>query len=170
MDRLTFTNTYAEDFKHQLSTFANTCAFCHVFNHPDDQYHLIETCITLKTEVWPFVPTQFYTWKKKLFYDKKIHKDSKICFLCHVPQGENDQIHPTFTGNVKDCPYPDVIAPVAYAIMGHKDLKIEASKAFPSVKWSDNPSILSWLVGRPVEGHLSNLSALFLWYARRSIG
>jgi hypothetical protein len=164
VERITSNNTYEEAFKTHLSAFSNVCAFCHVFNQPEDQSHPLNQCPVLKPD-----KKKFFEWRTKLRYDKKFHATTKVCYICHVPQGEKDALHPSFTGVKLDCPHPDVIPPIAYAILHHDGLRKEASRAFSLVNWSDDSRVLAWLVGQPVKGHYTNLSALFLWYAQRSV-
>jgi hypothetical protein len=167
-ERMTLTNEYDDRFKTCLSAFSNVCAFCHVFDMAEDQSHPIKQCPVLKkSSVEEPNVAGFFRWRQRLRYDKKIHRDTKVCYLCHSPQGEKDALHPSFTGNKSDCPYPDIIPPIAYSIVHHKDLKQEAASVFSSVDWSDDACVLAWLTGPPVKGHSTNLSALFLWYAQR---
>ena len=96
-----------------------------------------------------------------IHYQKKLH--SKICYICHVPQC-HDKLHDTFVkGSNKACNYPDIIAPVVYAVCHQNKLLSDAGVHFKQ-KWSDMAQFITWLNSKPIQGEKSNLTGLFSWY------
>jgi len=164
-ERIIGTLSYEADLSAQLSKYANMCMLCNVFGRLDDP-HPLHSCPTLRKDIPPYDYKAFFSWQKEIRYNPKIHPP--VCFLCHLPQGEKDRLHPAFTGKREDCPYPDLIGPAVYAIMSHPDLKEEAVSEFPGLNVSSPSKTITWLIGAPMKGHISNLISLFLWYARRN--
>jgi hypothetical protein len=87
-----------------------------------------------------------------------------ICFLCHVPQID-PRLHEINKKGVKSCRHPDVIGPTAFGIFLREDLKEKAEEHF-GVTWSSFKGFAEWLSARPVQGHKSNITAIFLWYCK----
>jgi len=62
------------------------------------------------------------------------------------------------------CQYPDLIAPLVFGIFTDIELRREM-EAFFEKTFESTDSFVTWLNSRPVSGHKSNLSAVFLWYS-----
>ncbi|KAG2005388.1 hypothetical protein CC2G_001794 [Coprinopsis cinerea AmutBmut pab1-1] len=74
----------------------------------------------------------------------------------------DERLHKTFTGRPSDCEYPDIVAPVAFAIFGNIKIR-EAAQAKFGVSWQTMDEFVAWLNGPTVEGARSNITALFMW-------
>jgi hypothetical protein len=105
-------------------------------------------------------PKTYLAWADALKYGKG---NTAICFYCHVPQC-NDNLHPTFSSLPDACEYPDAITGIGYGIYNIGPWRGHAEHHF-KMKWPTECHFLAWLNGKPIPGHKSNLSALFLWYS-----
>ena len=148
--------SYVDKMKCSLDFFQDICALCKVYGH-DVSKHNIFVCPQLTT---PKDHLSYVNWRNMIKYGKH-HR--KMCYRCHVPQCD-DKLHGTFVkGSGQGCHYPDIIAPVAYAICQHHSLLSSACVHFKQ-KWSNSAELITWLNDKPIDGEKSNLTALFLWY------
>jgi hypothetical protein len=106
----------------------------------------------------------FFSWRKGIRYPHHIH----VCYHCHVPQGKNDALHPTFTkSTASSCEFRDIIAPLTYGLLMHDDHKASLSANFSGLNVTTPSDALAWINSKPMQGHITNLCALFLWYCRQ---
>jgi hypothetical protein len=103
----------------------------------------------------------YLDWQQTLRYTDKLH--GSICFFCHIPQCD-DTLHPTFEEQAGSCEYQDILSGTALAIYNHEQWKCRAQKNFVC-HWLTFAHFTAWLNGKPVAGHKTNMSALFLWYS-----
>ncbi|KDR73827.1 hypothetical protein GALMADRAFT_212084 [Galerina marginata CBS 339.88] len=155
-DRNVSQSHYITNFRYQLSKFADgPCASCVVNGVDNPSQHEIIKCNTLKTLA---LYSPFLDWKKKIKY-----KGYGFCWFCHVPNvssnGTLDALHPSTR-----CDYKDIIAPVAFYVLSNNEMRNQAADHFGVALLSYDHALL-WINSPPVEGHLSNLTALFLWFA-----
>ncbi|KAG2045911.1 hypothetical protein BDR06DRAFT_1000782 [Suillus hirtellus] len=139
-----------------LESLQDTCSLCAAMGSKDATPHMIHQC--------PFFGPhseveyeQYWEWRTTLKY-LKYHK--KICFVCHVPQ-INDDLHPTFG---KDCEFKDIIAPAAFGVFCNQKARTAAETHFKQ-RWSDLQTFAGWLMGRPEKNSQSNLMDLFMWFS-----
>jgi len=149
-------DAYIKTFERALSLFQGVCAICQLHSRNLCDYHPVMKCPTLQAYGETAVD-DFMAWRKRLQYSTRWHE--KICYLCHVPQC-HDLLHRTF-GGVGSCEYPDVIAGFVYATFLNPKIKAEAEEYW-MVKWGSTSAFITWLNGKPVPGHQSNLTAIFL--------
>ncbi|KAI6139187.1 hypothetical protein BKA82DRAFT_4365200 [Pisolithus tinctorius] len=146
-----------------LESFEGCCSLCRVLREGAMERHGIRECPHLDGDGW----SEYVEWRRGLQYDMRHHR--KICYMCHVPQ-VNDKVHPQFKkaekGN-KDCKFADVVAPAAYGIYQNEELRREAEKKFGE-SWGEGGVYVKWLMGRPRQGHHSNLIDLMMWYHEHS--
>ena len=148
--------SYMDKMKSALDFFTYICAYCKVYGE-DIPKHNILTCPLMINHAGY---SSYINWRNKIKYGKHHHK---MCYRCHVPQCD-DKLHGTFVkGSSQGCLYPDIIAPVAYAIFRENTL-LTAACAYFKQTWSNSEDLMNWLNGKPIEGEKSNLTALFLWY------
>lgn len=147
---------YVEVFKSCLSIFQSSCAYCHVFKKTGS--HELFKCPILHDQI-----SDYKAWKKSIKYNPR--DPSKSCWFCHLPQC-HDLLHPQFS-NAKDCNYPDIVAPIAFAIFQIDECRQKAEIHF-EVQWPSIKAFTEWLV-EPYEKEQTNISALFLWYALENL-
>lgn len=125
----------------------------------DSNFHdIVQQCLTIRESPGA---SQFRKFRGGLRYDERKGL-SRICFFCHVPQGEGDKLHPQFGGK-NACEYPDLVAPLVFGIFHHPDIRGEMELYFGQV-FQSTDAFVDWLNSSPVAGHKSNLTAVFLWY------
>ena len=154
-------DAYIKTFERALSLFQGVCAICQLHSRELCDYHPVMKCPTLQAYGNTAVE-DFIAWRKRLQYSSRWHE--KICYLCHVPQC-HDLLHRTF-GGIGSCEYPDVIAGFVYATFLNPTIKAEAEEYW-MVKWGSTSDFITWLNGKPVRGHQSNLTAIFLRLVER---
>jgi len=141
-----------------LPGYESRCPYC-IVNDADDSQHMFSTCQNFNKNVKNGFPT-FYDFSRSIRYNHH----QRVCYRCHLPNGYEDRIHPTFKPNSPDCKYEDLLAPLAFAIYRHpvKSLHLENhfELSLPSLR-----HFTAWLNEPPIPGHKSNLTAVFLWYA-----
>ncbi|KAF8803079.1 hypothetical protein BYT27DRAFT_7260412 [Phlegmacium glaucopus] len=115
---------YVEVFKTCLAIFQSSCAYCIVFQKTDCNHELFK-CPVLHDKL-----SDYKAWKKSITYNPK--HSNKTYWFCHVPQC-HDLLHPQFT-TPEDCDYPDIVAPVAFAIFQIDEYRHEAENHFQA-KW-----------------------------------
>jgi hypothetical protein len=104
----------------------------------------------------------FISWRKCLRYS---NLSEGVCFYCHVPQGPKDALHPKFIRNAATtCEFRDIVAPLVYGLLTHGAHTTTIQAEFPRLNATTPPLALEWINSRPIKGHVTNLSALFLWY------
>lgn len=167
IERLVQTSSYVDSFLNHLSTYQKVCTLCLIYG-VNSSHHTINLCSTLLTRVQPFNFGTYAQWRRGIKYNRLYH--NRICFMCHVPQGDGDVLHPTFTSDSKSCPYPDLIAPLVYAILIHPPISQKAQASFPKANFSSPGLALAWINAKPDSEHESNLIALFFWYANNISG
>lgn len=153
-------NDYVENFKRALSQVGRICSFCWVHG-VYTAWHDCAGCPTLAMK--KYGGGSFLSFCRKLKYDPNHHE--KICYHCHIPQS-NDRLHPTFHQDRNTCEYPDTVSGVGFAILRDGDLREEAGDYY-KVRWETESDFTDWLASSPVEGHKTNLTALFLWFSDR---
>ncbi|KAJ3506845.1 hypothetical protein NLJ89_g6639 [Agrocybe chaxingu] len=158
MERLKLASDYIANFKRQLSRFENMCAFCLCFKKGLSGHELVH-CPSIKEHSGPDAPGHFFSWRRKLKYNTDYH--TGICYTCHVPQGKHDALHDTFRRGKLACEYPDIIAPAVYASLLQPKERAHLAATFGQT-WNTPSDAVPWLNSKPVEGHASNISALFL--------
>jgi superfamily II DNA helicase RecQ len=144
---------YVEVFKSCLSVFQSTCAYCLVFKKSSVHNGLFK-CPVLYDKI-----PEYKAWKKSIKYNPRY--PNKSCWFCHLPQC-HDLLHPQFS-TADACNYPDIVAPVAFAIFQIDKYRQEAEIHF-EVQWPSIKEFTEWLVGPPYKNEQTNISALFLWY------
>ena len=145
---------YVEVFKSCLAIFQSSCAYCSVFKKLSG-YHELFKCPVLHDKI-----SDYKEWKKSIKYNPR--HPNKSCWFCHLPQCQ-DLLHPQFT-SPDDCNYPDIVAPIAFAIFQVDEYRQKAEIHF-EVQWPSIKAFTEWLVGPPHKNEQTNISALFLWYA-----
>jgi superfamily II DNA helicase RecQ len=147
---------YVNRFRSCLNLFNAQCPTCLVHGSSVLPHSKFFAC--------PFIGSQHKVYKD--FKAALVYKDSNTpdtcCFFCHIPQAD-ERLHKTFTGRPSDCEYPDIVAPVAFAIFGNIKIR-EAAQAKFGVSWQTMDEFVAWLNGPTVEGARSNITALFMWY------
>ncbi|KAI6016335.1 hypothetical protein BKA83DRAFT_4497957 [Pisolithus microcarpus] len=142
-----------------LQDFEGGCSLCSTLDKGSSgkKKHRIEECPNLAGNGW----NDYIQWRKELRYQNH-HK--KICYMCHVPQ-INDVVHPQFVqaGRGTPCRFADLVAPTAYGVYLDAEWHRLASVHFDQ-SWEDERAFARWLMGRPREGHHSNLIDLFMWH------
>ena len=149
---------YVEVFKSCLAIFQSSCAYCLVFKKSSG-YHELFKCPVLYNKT-----SDYKAWKKGIKYNPS--HPNKSCWFCHLPQCD-DLLHPQFTTSPEDCNYPDIVAPIAFAIFQIDEYRQEAETHF-EVQWPSIKAFTEWLVGKPHKNEQTNISALFIWYALRN--
>jgi hypothetical protein len=146
------TVSYVDRMKKALDHFSDKCTYCTLHNKQSDKHEIIHC---------PLLPNilAYIYWRNNIKY-KKPH--TKICYFCHVPQC-NDKLHKTFTSNGQSCNYPDIVAPLAYAIYHINSYKKLAQTHFKQ-QWPTEAIFTEWLTSKPLQGQKSNMTALLLWY------
>jgi hypothetical protein len=145
---------YVEVFKSCLAIFQSSCAYCHVFKNTTGHHKLFK-CPTLYDKI-----SDYKAWKKSIIYDSR--HPNKSCWFCHLPQC-HDLLHTQFS-SPDACNYPDIVAPIAFAIFQMDEYRQGAEIHF-KVQWPSIEEFTKWLVGPPFKNEQTNISALFLWYA-----
>jgi hypothetical protein len=145
---------YIEDFQSFLALFQSACSYCTAFENPS-QHHRLFDCPILQP-----ILTEYRTWKGNIRYGPKY--PHKSCWFCHIPL--LDELHIEF-GSPELCKYPDIVAPVAFAIFQRQQCRVEAERHF-KIQWPSITIFTKWLISPPFENELTNISALFCWYCR----
>jgi superfamily II DNA helicase RecQ len=136
-----------------LSFYVGHCTYCAIL-HPLNTTHKLFQC--------PHLLPEFQKYKE---FRKAIHygpHHPRICWFCHVPQ-YHGELHAPFskdTANV--CQFGDIIAPIGYLVFTSEKL-LKAAAQFFGGKWVDKEGLMAWINDKPIQGHESNLAALFLW-------
>jgi hypothetical protein len=108
---------------------------------------------------------KYFDFKARLRYGPK---HGPVCYYCHVPPCK-DRLHKPFVrGSTQACEYLDIVVPVVYAVLHTPKWLEEAAKEFGST-FSVQEDVVAWLMGAPVEGHSSNLIAMFLWHYNHQV-
>ncbi|KAF9461605.1 hypothetical protein BDZ94DRAFT_1371120 [Collybia nuda] len=87
---------------------------------------------------------------------KAVHVTANYEYVCH------DALHDTFESGANSCTFPDLVAPIGFAVFCNTTVREAAQEQFGK-RWIDLRAHEVWLNGAPVAGHKSNLSAVFLW-------
>jgi hypothetical protein len=152
---------YAIQYREQLIRFSKLCIVCHIHGRNIAHHPSILHCPTLQSMDDGKGVATYKEWKKSIRYTKS----AKVCFWCNVPQGPKDYLHDQFQVGKNTCKFPDLIAPLAFAVFFHTDLRASTNARFNNCMESLD-TFSKWVVSAtPVGGHLTNLSALFLSYA-----
>lgn len=162
-ERILGNHAYLVAFENALMIYSGTCAYCYVFGR-DTLQHTIVRCPTLQHATDNVNIESYKAWKSLLLYSDKLH--CAVCYFCHIPQLD-DALHDTFEKEANACHYPDVVAPVGYGIYVNPKGRSNA-EAYFKISWPTLDSFVRWLNSAPVAGHKTNLTALFLWYSKRS--
>lgn len=158
VEKQTLQLNYVDKMMHALEFFCKICPYCKV-NGNDVPKHDLLRCPQLMSHHKG--SAVYIDWRKMIKYDSTIHH--KLCYFCHVPQCD-DKLHGPFVrGTSKGCFYPDIIAPVVYAIL-HNSTLVKGAQTHFKQNWENRTQQIDWLCGLPIEGEKSNISALFLWY------
>ena len=147
---------YVDTMKAALMYFSGTCAYCKMYGTNTNSHSIIHCPQLLQQQ--QLAP--FLSWRQDIQYSKKFH--IKICFFCHVPQC-HDKLHKTFAKDGSACQYPDILAPVAYAIYNIPHLH-SAATSHSKQQWRTVDEFVTWINQQPAIGQRSNLTALILWY------
>ena len=150
--------TYIDTFKATLFKVKGLCAYC-LIHRSYSAHHSILKCPTLKNSTHAAVGN-YLDWRGQLKYNERHH--DKVCWFCHIPQC-HEQLHPPFQPNATDCEYEDIIAPIGYALYSSLALRLLMQERMHTT-WDTVAVYIKWLNGPPVQGHETNLSALFLDY------
>ncbi|KDQ05749.1 hypothetical protein BOTBODRAFT_182261 [Botryobasidium botryosum FD-172 SS1] len=148
-------SAYVLLMRRALGTYANVCIVCHLAGVAS-QMHPSFVCPS-----WPssFNYTNLMHWRLKITYSPY---HNKICFKCHVPQS-HDALHPTFAKGISSCEFPNLIGPLAFLLYDSAVWRGKAEQHF-GLQWETLTIFINWIKDRPVQGHESNITALFLWY------
>jgi hypothetical protein len=141
-----------------MQNIKKTCSFCYVSDPYTPANHMFAGCKNIDS-------AKFFSWRKEIRYSSQMK--GKVCYHCHVPQGEQDALHPMFSKDDQQCEFRDIIAPVVFALILHTDEGVALRKAFPTLDPSSLAAALVWINSETVEGHFSNLTALFLWFCQQ---
>jgi hypothetical protein len=136
-----------------LSKYNNACMLCLV-NLTNSYKHSLRQCKFMLDY------SDYIVWLNEIHYDLLTH----VCYRCHVPQASKS-LHKTFVPDDSACEYPGIVAPLGYGVWHSEKLRTRAQARF-GVVWKDAAEYLNWMNGPIIDGHLSNLSAIFLWYAQ----
>lgn len=155
-ERKDYTANYADQLYDALSQYKTLCIYCLVSGKRTVNHHDIMQCDTLQP-----VRAEYLSFRQGIYYAPPLRK---ICFKCHVPQ-LNDKLHPTFLSKAdkKNCIFPDLLAPLAYAVFITPALA-DAAAAYFATQWHDIAQFLTWLLSPPVTPHASNIVALYMWW------
>ena len=145
----------------QRDKYADVCTYC-ALHSKIQEWHSITTCGLIRSDQ---LYESYMAWKKGIKYSKPIH--GSVCYKCHIPQGDGDALHPTFSTQAVDCDYRDMLLPLVFAILTQPHLRDRAQTQFPDADLSTLKSAALWFNAKPVLGHVTNLSALFLWYCEK---
>lgn len=142
-----------------LRMVTKTCSYC--FIHSSDPQvpanHTFSNCSKMPK-------SDFIEWRRDIRYSKGI----SVCYHCHVPQGEKDALHPTFTkAAASACEFRDIIAPLVYGLLKHDIHKASLSAQFSDLNTTTPLTALAWINSKPIQGQVTNLCALFIWYCRQ---
>jgi hypothetical protein len=156
-DRVLTILDYQSKLRDCLQLVSKTCSLCFVSSSPYDKpNHTFSICQQRSK-------SEFFQWRRGIKYAKGI----AVCYQCHVPQGKDDVLHPTFTRNATECEFRDVVAPVVFGLLKRPDILEQLRKAFPGLDTSTPMSALAWINSKEIEGHLTNLTALFYWFCHQ---
>lgn len=141
-----------------LQNIKKTCSFCYVTDPYTPANHMFSACGKIDSG-------KLFSWRKDIRYPQQMK--GNICYHCHVPQGDQDALHPTFTRDARQCEFRDIIAPVVYALLLQGNQEEPLRKAFPGLDPTSPATALVWINSETVSGHFSNLTALFLWFCQQ---
>jgi hypothetical protein len=148
---------YVSTYRELLIQFSSVCAFCLI--HGDQKpHHTIVKCPTILKVERGKALSEYKAWKSKIRYK------TSVCWKCHVPQGEHDSLHPQFVKGSNGCEFDDIIAPFAFAIFCDSRRQQICNDRFAG-SMTSLEEFIKWSGGATVQGHLSNLSALFFSFA-----
>ena len=138
-----------------LQVVCKTCPYCFVHTDPyTPANHSLSSCATIATP-------EFYAWRKGIRYASP----GTACYHCHIPPGQNKTLHPTFTKDPTQCEFRDVVAPLVYALLKHVASKASLRSQFPGLDTATPTTALRWINNpETIGGHLTNLTALFMWF------
>ena len=151
---------YITIFQQQLDRFSGVCTFCMMQGIHAPLHNIVKDCMTLRDNGGAY---SFVSFREGLRYNKSTQGLKHICYFCHVPQGHGDILHPPFRDRGA-CKYPDLIAPLVFAMYIDKDIHGKMEEHF-NKKFATMTDFTSWLVSSPIPRHKSNLTAVFLWYS-----
>ena len=155
IDKDTQKLSYVDKMKRSLDFFRDTCAYCKIYGKEGSKHDILHCPLLIAQGQH----STYVDWRNMIRYGKHHHK---LCYRCHVPQC-NDKLHGTFVKGSTGCVYPDIIAPVVYAIC-HDQSLLSGAIVYFKQKWNNLEELMTWLNGQPINGEKSNLTALFLWY------
>jgi hypothetical protein len=90
----------------------------------------------------------------------RYHHQQRVCYRCHLPNGYEDQIHPTFKPNSPDCKYEDLLAPLALALYRHPLKSLHLENQF-EVPLPSLPDFIVWLNSPPP---FQAIRVISLWF------
>lgn len=151
---------YQSQVRDSLRLVGKTCAYCFVNGDPFTVAgHTFGACPRLPNK------SDFYAWRKCIRYGHGV----AVCYRCHVPQGDNEALHPRFSTDASQCEFRDVVAPLVFSLLGRSEMRADLQSAFPGLDATTPASALVWINSAATDGHLTNLVALFVWYCRQFV-
>ena len=105
----------------------------------------------------------FVSWKRNIRYIGHLH--GPICAVCHIPQID-DTLHKRISAGkraITECPYPDRILPLMFAIY-HNNATREAAQVHFKVRWSTEIEYAGWLCAPPETVGRTNTMRVALWF------
>jgi superfamily II DNA helicase RecQ len=153
IEKQVLSEKYVDRFYQALKFYSGSCAYCLGSNGSRQMAaHDMKICYGFKSKSH---------WYSELKMDIKYSDHHPpICWKCHVPQC-HDKLHEEFVISESACEFKEIILPVFMAAFGRK--RKEMCREFGQ-KWEDMLHAVEWFNQKPIKGHQSNLSALFLWY------
>jgi superfamily II DNA helicase RecQ len=146
---------YVENFEKALAVFNSSCAFC-LMKDEAASAHILTSCPNFKSH-WD----KYRSLKNYIRYPEKFL--NKSCFFCHIPRIGN-LLHEK-VGNPVDCDHPDVVPVIAFGVYVDEGLRADAAAHF-GTDWKSLIDYGRWLTTYPKDGHLTYISAIFLWYVK----
>jgi hypothetical protein len=153
---------YVQNFKACLDKFSETCILC-TLTGIHTAFHNIMYCPTLQKYNNNTGTAMFKAFKEKIKYGMQ-HR--KICYMCHIPQGPNDLLHPKFQGKNGKCSRPDLLLPLAFGLFHFKQITSNSAHKMVQTRFSTEFELISYLNDDPEQNQPSNLVFIFLMFAK----
>ena len=137
------------------------CTVCMVHNPADTRQHthLANQCSDVDFN-------DYVIWRRKICYNRNIHGPIYTC--CHVPQID-DELYKWISPKMpafSECPYPDHVLFLVYAIY-HCPPAHQAAEANFKEIWGSDSDFARWLCDVHVEKSKTNTMSLVLWFIEK---
>jgi hypothetical protein len=147
-----------------LTLLGRACGYCFAKGVSNPGEHFGFNCPSMCKST----QKTFKYFRTSIIYPEK-YQTTRPCFYCHVCSMGDDRLHPPFvTKGVNQCPNPNSVAPIAFAVYYISTLRTLAEGHFEPKKykhsWESIDKFKDWFIAED-DRYSTKGMALLAWYA-----